>query len=220
MVGVSILKYDCKWFFRSYHDEEHYNSVRLKEDPSGGPARPIIIKVFFFFLLLFQTNCYYNSNGCEHLLVGNILISCSLWKVDVDLSATAHQPKAAVTPSKGGTGEDIIHAGSIKMVMGGTGCQDAEKVKQVILTCLICFCAFFSSCTTAVSVDADILTFYLLVFLDCMEFWDILVVLMSDFRTSIWWCWPRNRASDSRTRSRRVLGANWFTPWSVRYFLW
>ncbi|XP_059457359.1 OVARIAN TUMOR DOMAIN-containing deubiquitinating enzyme 7 isoform X3 [Corylus avellana] len=80
----------------SYHDEEHYNSVRLKEDPSGGPARPIIIKV------------------------------------DADLSATAHQPKAAVTRSKGGTGEDIIHAGSIKMVMGGTGCQDAEKVKQIL----------------------------------------------------------------------------------------
>jgi OTU domain-containing protein 3 len=63
--------------------------------------------------------------------------------VDADLSATAHQPKAAVARSKGGTGEDIIHAGSIKMVMAGTGCQDAEKVKQVILTCLIFFCVFF-----------------------------------------------------------------------------
>jgi hypothetical protein len=63
--------------------------------------------------------------------------------VDADLSATAHQPKAAVMRSKGGTGGDIIHAGSIKMVMAGTGCQDAEKVKQVILTCLIFFCAFF-----------------------------------------------------------------------------
>ncbi|XP_022741373.1 OTU domain-containing protein 3 isoform X1 [Durio zibethinus] len=29
----------------SYHDEEHYNSVRLKEDPCNGPAMPIIIKV-------------------------------------------------------------------------------------------------------------------------------------------------------------------------------
>uniref|UniRef100_A0A7C8ZWS5 OTU domain-containing protein n=1 Tax=Opuntia streptacantha TaxID=393608 RepID=A0A7C8ZWS5_OPUST len=28
----------------SYHDGEHYNSVRLKEDPCDGPARPIIIK--------------------------------------------------------------------------------------------------------------------------------------------------------------------------------
>ncbi|XP_017976184.1 PREDICTED: OTU domain-containing protein 3 isoform X2 [Theobroma cacao] len=27
----------------SYHDEEHYNSVRLKEDPCNGPAMPIII---------------------------------------------------------------------------------------------------------------------------------------------------------------------------------
>lgn len=31
--------------FRSYHDEEHYNSVRLKEDTCSGPARPVIIKV-------------------------------------------------------------------------------------------------------------------------------------------------------------------------------
>ncbi|KAK6924031.1 OTU domain, partial [Dillenia turbinata] len=28
----------------SYHDGEHYNSVRLKEDPSDGPARTIVIK--------------------------------------------------------------------------------------------------------------------------------------------------------------------------------
>ena len=90
--------------------------------------------------------------------------------MDADLSATAHQPKASVMQSKGGTGEDIIHAGSIKMVMAGTGCQDAEKVKQVILPCLNFFLCFFSSCSTAVSVDADILTFYLLLFLDCMEF--------------------------------------------------
>ncbi|PIA56552.1 hypothetical protein AQUCO_00700712v1 [Aquilegia coerulea] len=29
----------------SYHNEEHYNSVRLKEDPCNGPAKPIVIKV-------------------------------------------------------------------------------------------------------------------------------------------------------------------------------
>ncbi|XP_028764037.1 OTU domain-containing protein 3 isoform X3 [Neltuma alba] len=28
----------------SYHDGEHYNSVRLKNDPGDGPARPIVIK--------------------------------------------------------------------------------------------------------------------------------------------------------------------------------
>ncbi|KAK4584682.1 hypothetical protein RGQ29_022415 [Quercus rubra] len=80
----------------SYHDEEHYNSVRLKEDPCDGPARPIIIKA------------------------------------DADLSATAHQPKAAARRSKEGTGVDNIHAGSIKMVMAGSGCENAEKVKQVL----------------------------------------------------------------------------------------
>ncbi|XP_058081809.1 OVARIAN TUMOR DOMAIN-containing deubiquitinating enzyme 7 isoform X6 [Magnolia sinica] len=29
----------------SYHDGEHYNSIRLKEDPGNGPARQIVIKV-------------------------------------------------------------------------------------------------------------------------------------------------------------------------------
>ncbi|KAB1214742.1 OTU domain-containing protein 3 [Morella rubra] len=80
----------------SYHDEEHYNSVRTKEDPCDGPARPIIIKA------------------------------------DADLSATAHQAKAAGTQSIGETSKDIVDARSIKIVMAGSGCQVAEKVKQVL----------------------------------------------------------------------------------------
>ncbi|KAI7732254.1 hypothetical protein M8C21_028411 [Ambrosia artemisiifolia] len=36
--------FDAKMVHLSYHDWEHYNSVRLKEDPCNGPARPIIIK--------------------------------------------------------------------------------------------------------------------------------------------------------------------------------
>ncbi|XVF17652.1 hypothetical protein REPUB_Repub10bG0141500 [Reevesia pubescens] len=37
---------DCgaRMIHLSYHDEEHYNNVRLKEDPCNGPAMPIIIK--------------------------------------------------------------------------------------------------------------------------------------------------------------------------------
>lgn len=31
--------------FRSYHDGEHYNSVRSREDACGGPARPVVIEV-------------------------------------------------------------------------------------------------------------------------------------------------------------------------------
>ncbi|XP_048335478.1 OVARIAN TUMOR DOMAIN-containing deubiquitinating enzyme 7 isoform X2 [Ziziphus jujuba] len=81
----------------SYHDGEHYNSVRLKEDSCEGPARPIIIKA------------------------------------DADLSMTSHQAKAVVSKSKEGTGRDIINAGSIKLVIAGTGCEDAEKVEQVLL---------------------------------------------------------------------------------------
>nr|POE60841.1 hypothetical protein CFP56_39852 [Quercus suber] len=44
----------------------------------------------------------------------------------------AHQPKAAARRSKEGTGVDNIHAGSIKMLMAGSGFENAEKVKQVL----------------------------------------------------------------------------------------
>ncbi|XAR74007.1 Ubiquitinyl hydrolase 1 [Bertholletia excelsa] len=42
---------DCKarMVHLSYHDGEHYNSVRLKEDSCSGPAWPIIIKVSSVF---------------------------------------------------------------------------------------------------------------------------------------------------------------------------
>lgn len=36
--------HDAQMIHLSYHDFEHYNSVRLKEDTCSGPARPIIIK--------------------------------------------------------------------------------------------------------------------------------------------------------------------------------
>ncbi|KAI3760937.1 hypothetical protein L1987_51341 [Smallanthus sonchifolius] len=36
--------FDAKMIHLSYHDWEHYNSVRLKEDPCNGPTMPIIIK--------------------------------------------------------------------------------------------------------------------------------------------------------------------------------
>ncbi|GAB4848995.1 OVARIAN TUMOR DOMAIN-containing deubiquitinating enzyme 7, variant 2 [Ancistrocladus abbreviatus] len=80
----------------SYHDGEHYNSVRLKEDPADGPARPIIIKA------------------------------------DVNLTAVSHQAKAVVAQSKGRTSNNAIHSGSIKMVVAGSGCEDAEKVEEVL----------------------------------------------------------------------------------------
>ena len=145
----------CNWFFRSYHDEEHYNSVRLKEDPCDGPARPIIIKVYARFPpFLLNTAYHYNRNLYMSLNIYwcNILIIYSLWKADADLSATAHQPKAAARRSKEGTGVDNIHAGSIKMVMAGSGCENAEKVKQVIIGCLFSSppptLLFFSLCTS------------------------------------------------------------------------
>ncbi|KAF7851810.1 hypothetical protein BT93_L2655 [Corymbia citriodora subsp. variegata] len=82
---------------RSYHDEEHYNSVRLKEDTGDGPARPITIKA------------------------------------DSNLSASSRQAKAGSNKSKSGAGKDITDAGSIKLVMAGSGCENIEKVEQTLL---------------------------------------------------------------------------------------
>ncbi|XP_059284329.1 OVARIAN TUMOR DOMAIN-containing deubiquitinating enzyme 7 isoform X2 [Lycium ferocissimum] len=79
----------------SYHDGEHYNSVRLKEDSCTGPASPIIIKA------------------------------------DADLSAKSREVIAAAK-SKGDTGRNIVQVGSVKVVMAGSGCDDREKVKQVL----------------------------------------------------------------------------------------
>ncbi|GAV80931.1 OTU domain-containing protein [Cephalotus follicularis] len=81
----------------SYHDEEHYNSVRVNQDPCDGPAQPIIIKV------------------------------------DADLSATSNRAEALVRKSKWGAGTENIDAGSIKLVMAGSGCKNAEKAEQVLL---------------------------------------------------------------------------------------
>ncbi|KAF8406293.1 hypothetical protein HHK36_008378 [Tetracentron sinense] len=80
----------------SYHNEEHYNSVRLKEDPCTGPAKPIVIKA------------------------------------DADLSAASHQVKVVGTKSKGESCKNITDAGSIKLVMVGSGCENAKKVEQVL----------------------------------------------------------------------------------------
>lgn len=41
LFSISELVYFCS----SYHDGEHYNSVRSKDDTCSGPARTIVIKV-------------------------------------------------------------------------------------------------------------------------------------------------------------------------------
>ncbi|KAI4327428.1 hypothetical protein L6164_019891 [Bauhinia variegata] len=81
----------------SYHDGEHYNSLRLKDDPCDGPARSIVIKA------------------------------------DADLSATSQQAKVTANKSHPGAGREIIQPGSIKVVMAGSGCEDAEKVEQTLV---------------------------------------------------------------------------------------
>lgn len=99
----------------------------------------------------------------------HVLISYSLWKADADISATAHQAKAAGTRSIGGTSKDIVDARSIKIVMAGSGCQVAEKVKQVswgpgvtwvIITCLSFFFSFVLCYVCSTLGSDDILNFY------------------------------------------------------------
>ncbi|ESW27900.1 hypothetical protein PHAVU_003G242000 [Phaseolus vulgaris] len=80
----------------SYHDGEHYNSVRLKDDYCDGPARPVVIKA------------------------------------DADLSAPSHQTKVVDNKPRGRAGKDIFQPGSIKLVMAGTGCENAEKVEKIL----------------------------------------------------------------------------------------
>ncbi|KAF7828702.1 OTU domain-containing protein 3 isoform X1 [Senna tora] len=81
----------------SYHDGEHYNSVRSKDDPCDGPARPIVIKA------------------------------------DADLSATSHQAKVMANKSHGHAGKETFQSGCIKLVMAGSGCENAEKVEQILV---------------------------------------------------------------------------------------
>ncbi|XP_049345693.1 OVARIAN TUMOR DOMAIN-containing deubiquitinating enzyme 7 isoform X2 [Solanum verrucosum] len=79
----------------SYHDGEHYNSIRLREDSCTGPASPIIIKA------------------------------------DADLSAKSREAIAAAK-SKGDTSRNMVQVGSVKMVMAGSGCDNKQKVEQVL----------------------------------------------------------------------------------------
>ncbi|KAM7516504.1 hypothetical protein LguiA_006087 [Lonicera macranthoides] len=88
--------HEARMIHLSYHDGEHYNSVRSKEDTCTGPARPITLKV------------------------------------DADLSAKSQQEKVAATKSKGGAGKNNILSGTIKTVMGGSGCEIGEKVEQIL----------------------------------------------------------------------------------------
>lgn len=63
----------------------------------------------------------------------------------------SHQVKGASSKSKSGAGRNIIDAGSIKLVMVGSGCENAEKVEQVTSPLLICIC-FAISFITKVSL--------------------------------------------------------------------
>ncbi|KAJ9562317.1 hypothetical protein OSB04_007477 [Centaurea solstitialis] len=89
--------HDAQMIHLSYHDWEHYNSVRLKEDTCNGPTRPIIIKA------------------------------------DADLSVKSHQVNATVAKAKGSSGKTDIPPESIKTVKVGSGCENEEKIQQVLL---------------------------------------------------------------------------------------
>ncbi|KDO79150.1 hypothetical protein CISIN_1g030016mg [Citrus sinensis] len=54
--------HEARMIHLSYHDGEHYNGVRLKEDSCIGSARPIIIKVFIITLFSFRDRLFYYYN--------------------------------------------------------------------------------------------------------------------------------------------------------------
>ncbi|GAA0147030.1 cysteine protease [Lithospermum erythrorhizon] len=87
---------EARMIHLSYHDGEHYNSVRAKEDSCTGAARPVIIKA------------------------------------DADLSAASHQAKTVAAKSKPEAGNGLTSARSIKMVIFGSGCDDPQRVEQVL----------------------------------------------------------------------------------------
>ncbi|KAJ1389112.1 hypothetical protein SESBI_38568, partial [Sesbania bispinosa] len=51
---------------------------------------------------------------------------------DADLSAPSHQTKVMANKSSGRAGRETFQPGSIKLVMTGTGCENTEKVEQVL----------------------------------------------------------------------------------------
>lgn len=60
-----------------------------------------------------------------------ILITFSYLKADADLSAKSRESIAAAK-SKGDTSRNMVPVGSVKMVMAGSGCDNKQKVEQVI----------------------------------------------------------------------------------------
>lgn len=55
----------------------------------------------------------------------------SYLKADADLSAKSREVIAAAK-SKGDTSRNMVQVGSVKMVMAGSGCDNKQKVEQVI----------------------------------------------------------------------------------------
>uniref|UniRef100_A0A803KY01 OTU domain-containing protein n=1 Tax=Chenopodium quinoa TaxID=63459 RepID=A0A803KY01_CHEQI len=54
-------------------------------------------------------------------------------RADDNITASAQQAKSAGSQSKAKHSNIAVYEGALKMVMAGSGCDDAEKVKQVLL---------------------------------------------------------------------------------------
>lgn len=69
-------------------------------------------------------------------------------KADAYPSAMTHQAKVSLAKSKGLSGKNIINEASIKVVMAGSGCDEAEEVEQVSSSLRkmfvhVCVCVWF-----------------------------------------------------------------------------
>ena len=86
----------------------------------------IIHLLWFQFLssiFMESPSIFKSSNYC--------LINSSLWKADADLSAPSYQSKVMDNKSRGQAYRETFQTGSIKLIMAGIGCENAEKVEQV-----------------------------------------------------------------------------------------
>ncbi|KAL8199332.1 hypothetical protein R6Q57_012900 [Mikania cordata] len=54
-------------------------------------------------------------------------------KADADLSVKSHKPNAAVSNANGGPARAVIQSESIRTVKAGSGCENEEKIQQVLL---------------------------------------------------------------------------------------
>ncbi|OEL32731.1 OTU domain-containing protein 3 [Dichanthelium oligosanthes] len=101
----------------SYHHGEHYNSVRLREDPCQGPAMQVNIKVF-------------GNIGNTATYLGLFLFVIEL-QTDANISSSSKNAQTKAKDLKKSSHRSTYDQSSIKLIMAGTGCSDPAIAEHV-----------------------------------------------------------------------------------------